>query len=154
MGRSSWFGSRWMTSRAGTLLPLGLTVSGLVGGGLFHWAGLGAGGNLVWILAASCGIALSLFSMLESLMQGRIGVDVIALLALVGAVSVGEYLAWAVISVMLASGRALEGWAAGQARRELEALLERAPKSARRYQDDGLVIVALDQVVPGDLLLV
>jgi heavy metal translocating P-type ATPase len=152
--RSSWFGSRWMASRAGTLLPLGLTVCGLVGGGLLHWAGMGAGGNLVWILAASCGIALSFFSMVESLIQGRLGVDVIALLALVGAVAVGEYLAGAVISVMLASGRALEGWAAGQARRELEALLERAPKSARRYQDGGLVIVALDQVVPGDLLLV
>ena len=152
--RSSWFGSRWMASRAGTLVPLGLTVCGLVGGGLLHWAGLGAGGNLVWILAASCGIALSIFSMVESLMHGRLGVDVIALLALVGAVAVGEYLAGVVISVMLASGRALEGWAAGQARRELEALLERAPKSARRYQDGGLVIVALDQVVPGDLLLV
>ena len=139
---------------AGTLVPLGLTVCGLVGGGLLHWAGLGAGGNLVWILAASCGIALSIFSMVESLMHGRLGVDVIALLALVGAVAVGEYLAGVVISVMLASGRALEGWAAGQARRELEALLERAPKSARRYQDGGLVIVALDQVVPGDLLLV
>ncbi len=138
----------------GTLVPLGLTVCGLVGGGLLHWAGLGAGGNLVWILAASCGIALSIFSMVESLMHGRLGVDVIALLALVGAVAVGEYLAGVVISVMLASGRALEGWAAGQARRELEALLERAPKSARRYQDGGLVIVALDQVVPGDLLLV
>src|ERR1035441_10711895 len=121
-----------MVSRAATLVPLGLTVCGLVGGGLFHWAGLGAGGNLVWILAASCGIALSLFSMVESLMQGRLGVDVIALLALVGAVAVGEYLAGAVISVMLASGRALEGWAAGQARRQLQALIERAPNSAHQ----------------------
>ena len=116
------------------------------------WAG--AGGNLVWIVAAGCGIALSLYSMVESLLRGRLGVDVIALLALVGAVAVGEYLAGAVISVMLASGRALEGWAAGQARRELQALLERAPKSAHRYQDGGLVVIALDQVVPGDLLLV
>ena len=143
-----------MTSRPGTLLPLAFTVCGLVGGGLLHWAGLGAGGNLVWIIAAGCGIALSLYSMVESLLVGRLGVDVIALLALVGAVAVGEYLAGAVISLMLASGRALEGWAAGQARRELQALLERAPKSAHRYQDGGLVVIALDQVIPGDLLLV
>ncbi len=154
MDRSPWFGSRWMTSRPGTLLPLAFTVCGLVGGGLLHWAGLGAGGNLVWIIAAGCGIALSLYSMVESLLVGRLGVDVIALLALVGAVAVGEYLAGAVISLMLASGRALEGWAAGQARRELQALLERAPKSAHRYQDGGLVVIALDQVIPGDLLLV
>jgi heavy metal translocating P-type ATPase len=143
-----------MASRPGTLLPLGLTVSGLVVGGLLHWIGLGSGGNLVWVIAAGCGIALSLYSMVESLLVGRLGVDVIALLALVGAVAVREYLAGAVISVMLASGRALDGWAAGQARRELQSLLERAPKSAHRYQDGGLAVVALDQVVPGDLLLV
>ena len=143
-----------MASRPGTLLPLGLTVSGLVVGGLLHWIGLGGGGNLVWVIAAGCGIALSLFSMVESLRVGRLGVDVIALLALVGAVAVREYLAGAVISVMLASGRALDGWAAGQARRELQSLLERAPKSAHRYQDGGLTVIALDQVVPGDLLLV
>ena len=154
MEGSPWFGSRWMASRPATLLPLAFTVCGLVGGGLLHWAGLGAGGNLVWIIAAGCGIALSLYSMVESLLVGRLGVDVIALLALVGAVAVGEYLAGAVISLMLASGRALEGWAAGQARRELQALLERAPKSAHRYQDGGLVVIALDQVIPGDLLLV
>src|SRR5664280_1225128 len=154
MDGGPWFGSRWMTSRPGTLLPLAFTVCGLVGGGLLHWAGLGAVGNLVWIIAAGCGIALSLYSMVESLLVGRLGVDVIALLALVGAVAVGEYLAGAVISLMLASGRALEGWAAGQARRELQALLERAPKAAHRYQDSGLVVIALDQVIPGDLLLV
>src|SRR5664279_6537187 len=85
MDGSPWFGSRWMTSRPGTLLPLAFTVCGLVGGGLLHWAGLGAGGNLVWIIAAGCGIALSLYSMVESLLVGRLGVDVIALLALVGA---------------------------------------------------------------------
>ena len=154
MDGSPGVGSRWMASRPGTLLPLAFTVCGLVGGGLLHWAGLGAGGGLVWIIAAGCGIALSLYSMVESLLVGRLGVDVIALLALVGAVAVGEYLAGAVISLMLASGRALEGWAAGQARRELQALLERAPKSAHRYQDGGLVVIALDQVIPGDLLLV
>jgi hypothetical protein len=50
------------------------------------------------------------------------GVDVIALLAVCGALAVGEYLAAAVISVMLASGRALEGWAAGRARLSGDAL--------------------------------
>ncbi len=154
MDRSSWFGSRRLASRPRALLQLGITISGLVAGGVLHWAGLGAGGNLIWIIVAGCGIALSFLSMVENLLRGRLGVDVIALLALVGAVAVGEYLAGAVISVMLASGRALEGWAAGQARRELQALLERAPKTAHRYQDSGLVVIALDEVTPGDLLMV
>ena len=154
MDSRPWIGSPWMASRPGTLMPLGITICGLVVGGLLHWAGAGAQGNLIWIIVAGCGIALSIGSTIESLLRGRLGVDIIALLALVGAVAVGEYLAGAVISVMLASGRALEGWAAGQARSELQVLLERTPKSAHRYQDGGLVTIALDQVVPGDLLLV
>ena len=148
------FGPRWMASRPGALLPLGVTVVGLVAGGLLHWAGLGSWGNLVWIIVAACGITLSVYAIVGSLLRGRLGVDVIALLALVGSVAVGEYLAGAVIAVMLTSGRALEGWAAGQARRELQALLERAPKSAHRYQDGDLTLVAVEEVVPGDLLLV
>ena len=154
MDGSTAFGSRWMASRPGMFLPLGITLFGLVAGTFLHWAGLGTWGNLVWTIVAGCGIALCLYSIVRSLFEGRLGVDVIALLALVGAVAVGEYLAGAVISLMLTSGRALESWAAGQAGRELQALLGRAPKSARRYQDGGLALVDIAQVVPGDLLLV
>ena len=78
-----------------------------------------------------------------------IGGDAIALLALVGPLAVAEYLA-AVISVMVASGRALEGWAAGRARRDLSALLQRAPRSAHRYRGDSLETVELDVVEPDD----
>src|SRR5262249_53506568 len=60
----------------------------------------------------------------------------------------------AVIGVMLARGRALEAWAAGRARRDLHALLERAPRTARRYRNQALETVPLDAVIPGDLLLV
>jgi cation transport ATPase len=90
-------------------------------------------GDVVWVLVAVSGIVRSLVWMYASIRRGRLGVDVIALLALGGAVAVREYLASAIISVMLATGWALEAWAAGQARRELAALMERAPKSARRY---------------------
>src|SRR5499427_5679002 len=54
---------------------------------------------------------------------------------------------------MLASGRALEAWAAGRARRDLHALLERAPRTARRYRGRTLETVPLDAVAPGDLLV-
>jgi len=154
MEQRTFMGAKWLASGLGSAAPLALTSAGLVVGGLLHWAGLGAAGNVAWIVVTGCGIALSLYSTLECLVAGRLGVDIIALLALVGAVAVGEYLAGAVISVMLASGRALEGWAAGQARRELRSLLERAPKTAHRHEGGGLTVVDLDQVIPGDLLLV
>src|SRR5260370_26961001 len=86
--------------------------------------------------------------------RGRRSVDVIALLALAGAIAVDELLAAAVISVRLASGRTLESWADYRARRDLSALLARAPRTGRRYRDGALETVPLDQIAAGDLLLV
>ena len=68
--------------------------------------------------------------------------------------AVRELLAAAVISVMLASGRALEAWAAERAQRNLHALLARAPRTARRYRDGSLETVPLAGIVTGDLLMV
>jgi heavy metal translocating P-type ATPase len=92
--------------------------------------------------------------MLASLRRGRLGVDVIALLALVGALAVGEYLAAAVISLMVASGQALEAWAAGRARRDLRALLQRAPRLAHRYDGDTLRLVPVDALESADVVMV
>jgi heavy metal translocating P-type ATPase len=136
------------------MAPLVVTVSGLFAGAVLHLAGAAGAGDAAWIAAGACGAAYALWAIADSLRRRRMGVDVIALLAVCGALVVGEYLAAAVISVMLASGRALEGWAAGRARRDLHALLERVPRTARRYQADGLETVQLEAVAPGDRLLV
>ncbi|MGZ6820813.1 MAG: heavy metal translocating P-type ATPase, partial [Blastococcus sp.] len=84
----------------------------------------------------------------------RASVDVIALLALAGALVVGEAFAGAVITVMLASGILLEARAAARARRELSLLVERAPRTARRHEGGTLGTIAVEQVRRGDLLLV
>src|ERR1035437_2475014 len=125
---------RLWRARAAEMAPLIVTVSGLLAGGILHLAGAPGAGDGAWIAAGACGAAYALWAIADSLRRRRMGVDVIALLAVCGALAVGEYLAAAVISVMLASGRALEGWAAGRARRDLHALLERVPRTARRYR--------------------
>ena len=146
-------GWKWL-SRHSAAVVLVLTASGLAAGLLLHAAGAGDAGNAMWAAAGGCGAAYALWAMADALRHHRVGVDVIALLALTGALAVGELLAAAVIAVMLASGRALEAWAAGRARHDLHALLERAPRVARRYRDQALETVPLDAVMPGDLLLV
>ena len=108
----------------------------------------------MWLGVAICGLAYACWVAVAGIAHGRLSVDVIALLALAGAIAVDELLAAAVISVMLASGRALEGWAAYRARHDLSALLARAPRTARRYLNGSVETVPLDQVVAGDLLLV
>jgi len=146
-------GRAWLARHSAAVM-LAVTASGLAAGLLLHAVGAGGAGNAIWAAVGACGAAYALWAMADALRHGRVGVDVIALLALTGALAVRELLAAAVIAVMLASGRALEAWAAGRARRDLHALLERAPRTARRYRNQALETVPLDAVIPGDLLLV
>jgi heavy metal translocating P-type ATPase len=145
---------RAATSPASAWAPLGASLVGLVGGAALAGAGVRVGADVAWVAVAALGMALCLIAIVRSLRRGRVGVDLVAVLALAGAVAVHQYLAGAVIGVMLATGQALESWAQGRATSELASLLARAPKSARRYEPGGLANVDLELVVPGDLLLV
>ncbi len=137
---------------------LAVLVLLLAVGGVFHLAGQLAGqgeaADRLWDVDGALGAVYALWTVVDALRHRRLGVDVIALFALVGALAVGESLAAAVVSVMLATGRALEDWSAGRARRDLRALLERAPRRAHRYRGDQLETIVLEEVCPGDLLMV
>lgn len=100
------------------------------------------------------GLAVSGWWILRSIRDREFTVDVIAFLALAGALWVGEPFAGAVITVMLATGQLLEARAASRARRELSLLAERAPRSAQRLTEDGLEEVPVDEVRVGDRILV
>ncbi len=143
----------WLARRMALLLLL-VTAAGLAAGGAAWLAGAGQAADVVWLGVAACGVAYACWVAVAAIARGRLSVDVLALLALTGAIAVDELLAAAVISVMLASGRALEDWAAYRARHDLSALLARAPRTARRYRDGSLETVPLDEIVAGDLLLV
>ena len=143
----------WLGRRAALLL-LVATALGLAAGGLARLAGAGAVADAAWLATAAVGLGYALWSTADSILRGRLGVDVIALLALGGAVVVGELLAAAVISVMLTSGRFLEAWSAERARHDLNTLLARAPRTARRYRGGSLETVPLEEIAIGDVLLV
>ncbi|MBO0893274.1 MAG: cadmium-translocating P-type ATPase [Acidimicrobiales bacterium] len=143
----------WLAHRHSFVL-MAMTCGALAAGGVLQLAGATGAGDLAWMASGSIGAAYALWSMLETVRRGRVGVDAIAVLALVGALIVGEDLAGAVISVMVATGRALEAWAAGRARHDLSLLLRRAPKLAHRYRGSSLETIDLETVVPGDRLLV
>jgi len=91
----------WPARHAAAVL-LTVTVAGLIAGGLLHLAGRADAAGAVWFAVGGCGALYALWSMADSLRRHRIGVDVIALLAVAGALAVGELLAAAVIGVMLA----------------------------------------------------
>jgi heavy metal translocating P-type ATPase len=146
----SWVG-RYLST-----LVLAIAALCLVVGAAGHLFGLPQLGNAMWIASGILGAAYSSWTMLEGIRQRRVGVDVIALLAEVGTLAVGEYLAAAVISVMLATGRVLEAWANGRATRDLRLLVQRAPTTARLYRDGGTRIETVDagQIGVGDRVIV
>ena len=143
---------RWLTSSAVFLI---LSILGIVIGGILRWgADDPDAANLVWALTTAIGIVPIGWEVLSGILHRQPGVDLIAVLAMGGALALEEYLAGAVIAFMLATGRALEDFADARAHRELSALLERAPRSAHRYQDGSLSSVPIGEVRAGDLLLV
>ena len=130
------------------------TVGALVAGGiawLGDWRGVADG---CWIAGTVLAVVPALVWVLVALRQGRVGVDIIAVLSLVGTLLVGEYLAGALIAVMLASGRALDAAAERRASRDLRALLERAPRFARRRVGTQVSVIPLADVVANDVLVV
>jgi heavy metal translocating P-type ATPase len=117
-------------------------------------AGATAVATAVWVAATLLGLGYSTASMISAVRRRQPSVDVIAWLALVGALLVGEPFAGAMIAVMLASGVLLEARAAARARRELGLLVARAPRVARRHTPDGVVEIPIGAVARGDRLLV
>src|ERR1035437_9222199 len=110
--------------------------------------------SVLWIAGTVLGLVFSASWTAGAIRRHQPSVDVIAVLALAGALAVDEPFAGAVITVMLASGQLLEARASARARRELSLLVERAPRTARRLVEGGLVEVPVGDVVVGDLLLV
>ncbi len=135
-------------------LFLAASVTGLALGGVLWLAGAGDAANVAWAVTTAIAIPPLTYSVVVDLLHRETGVDLIALLALVGSLALGEYLAGAIIALMLSSGRSLETYAEERAHRELSSLLARAPRSVHRYVDDELETVPIEQVRPADLLLV
>ncbi len=135
-------------------LLLIIATAALAVGLVLYFAGPRDGANLVWAITTFGGLVAATWWVIDAARRRRLGVDALAVLALIGTLIIGEYFAGAVITVMLATGRALEARAAARARHELRALLERAPRAAHRYVAGELTEPALNDIGPGDLLLV
>lgn len=123
--------------------------------GVAAWAaGWSTMAGAAWVTATLIGVCVSLVTTGRALWHRQPSVDVIALLALLGALLVGEHFAGAMITLMLASGTLLEARAGARARRELSLLVERAPRTARVRGQDSIREVAVEDVALGDRLMV
>lgn len=125
----------------------------LIGAALWLGGAYGAA-DIAWAAAVIFALIPLGISVMRDLFHRETGVDLIALLAMAGSLILGQYLAGAVVGLMLSGGQALERYASSRARRELSALLARAPRVVHRYERDELASADIADVREGDLLLV
>jgi len=138
-------------TRRGTVTTIAALTLLLLGGACSWFSRSIA--NYLWAASAVLGLVLSAVSLLAGLRARRLGVDAIALLAMVAALSLEEFFAAAVLSVMLATGSMLEARAAARAVRDLSLLASRAPTFARRIRGAEVNRIAVELVQPGDGLV-
>jgi cation transport ATPase len=92
--------------------------------------------------------------LLIKLAHADFGSDLLAGISIVVSALLGEYLAGAMVVLMLSGGQTLEAYAVRNASAVLAALARRMPAVAHRRLDGAMTDVSLDAVRVGDLLLV
>jgi heavy metal translocating P-type ATPase len=141
-------GSSWQS------VMLGAALIGLASGGVLYLLRAPLAAHRFWAGTTLLVLVPTVVAAARALSRRELGVDVIAIVAMVGALALQEYLAGAVIAVMLTGGTALERFAIARARRELSALLRRAPRVAHRRAGEDIIDVDVDEVAIGDVLIV
>ena len=144
----------WLVEHRAQILA-SIAVAALAVGGVLYAVGEGATAQLVWratvaLLAAELAVEVGRTVVVEH----SLGVDTIALVAMVGSLALNQELAGLVIGLMFSGGASLEAIASRRARRELTALVQRAPKVAQLRVDARLQEVPVEQVQAGDVVLV
>ncbi|MBY3584183.1 heavy metal translocating P-type ATPase [Rhizobium bangladeshense] len=141
----------WRVAKA-WMLPL-VTLA-LVGGGLARFAGQESLATQLWTTGTAIVFAVLVIDIGIGLHRKDFGLDLIAALAMGGAILFGEYLAGIVVALMFTGGQFLENFAQNRASREMTALLSRVPTRAARYEDGRIEDVAVSAIAPGDLILI
>ena len=92
--------------------------------------------------------------MIHTLESGRWGVDILAIIAVVSTMIVGDYWAAWMILIMLTGGDSLEDYATSQADKELRSLLQNSPRIADKLVNGKIEEVKVDDLKIGDTVLI
>ncbi len=91
---------------------------------------------------------------IESLRQGEIDVDLLMVLAALGAAFIGEWHEGAVLLFLFSLSNVLQDYAIGRSRRAIRGLLDLYPDEATVRRGDRTTRVNLSEIVIGDIVLI
>src|SRR5450631_406567 len=127
----------------------------IIAGGLLHLLGEGTAGDQIWrVTVMVLALELAAEVVRTVIVEHHLGVDTIALVAMVGSLALGEELAGLIVGLMFSGGASLEDMASTRARRELTSLIQRAPKIAQRRVGERIEQVPVERVQAGDVVVV
>lgn len=136
-----------ITAIAGALLLAGYLLE-LSAGGRTPW---------VWALYGGCYLVAGtdvLRNSVRMALKLQFDVDLLMIVAAVGAAGVGHPEEGGLLLFLFALGHGLESYALGQARKAIEALGSLAPATARLRRAGGEEVVPVETLRPGDVVVV
>jgi len=107
---------------------------------------------LLMILVGGGGILV--LELVFKLLKGEFGSDLLAGLSILTSILLGEYLAGALVVLMLSGGNSLEAYAVARASSALHALARRMPSIAHRRNNSTVADTPISSIVIGDTLVV
>ena len=132
-----------------------LALVGLVAGASLtypaHQPGLG---RWVWLGTLIVGGLPLVYQTARRILRGEFASDIIAMLAILGALALDQAFAGVIIVLMQSSGEAIDSYAFHRASASLRQLLKRAPRRARRRRNDVVEDIPVEDVTVGNRLVV
>jgi heavy metal translocating P-type ATPase len=135
----------------GPAAALAFILSGI---GVYLIAGLPDKAHLVWTVGLYVAGLPIILRTLRGMFRGVFAADLVAALAIAGAMVLNQPLAGLVVALMQTGGEALEHYAERRASRAVRELEAQAPRIAHRIDGDRIVDITAEEVRVGDLVLV
>ncbi|MEO7350133.1 MAG: cation-translocating P-type ATPase [Terrimesophilobacter sp.] len=135
----------WITMASGALLLVALGE---------HFLDLIAARDVALFAAAIVAGVPTAIRSFQALRAKAFSIDLLVTIAVVGALIIGEYVEAAVVAFLFIFGAWLEARTLEKTRRSLRDLINLAPQQAQVLRDGEAITVAVDEIVPGDRVLV
>lgn len=121
---------------------------------VFYLSGYDFISKTIVVVMCSIGFAMELFAIIKDLLQKKIGVDILAALAIISSLLMSQFATAVIILLMLTTGNALEYFAKNKAQKELNSLLQKVPKTAHVKRGNSFIETHVDKIMPGNILLI
>ncbi|MBZ0275739.1 MAG: cadmium-translocating P-type ATPase [Anaerolineae bacterium] len=145
-----WFSQEWLEPRLVVVTLVAILLS--LAGEQFGWSP-----TLVLIFNITSYVAGGVFgakTAITSLMERRIDVDMLMILAALGAAVVDQWREGAILLFLFSLSNVLQDYAIGRSRQAIKGLLKLYPAEAKVRRDGAVQVVKLGAIQPGDIILI